>query len=56
MLRNSSHLKKHKSEHVAIKYLNNAQKNKIQKVKNSILELKKYIKELKDRNIKIRRL
>ena len=32
-----------------MKYLNNTQKNKIQKVNDSVVELKKDIRELKDR-------
>ena len=58
MRKNSCHLKKRKSEdeiHVEMKYLNNTQKNKIQNVKNSILELEKDTKQLKDRKTKIRK-
>ena len=44
----------HKSEHEEMKYLNNAQKNKIQKVKNGLPEHEKGIRELKDREMEIR--
>ena len=46
-MKQSSHLKKPKSEEM--KYLNNAQKNKLQKVMNSILELEQLIRESQDR-------
>lgn len=39
-------------EQVDIKYLNNAQKNKTQKVINNILEFEKDFRELKDRKIR----
>ena len=38
-----------KNEHTEMKYLNSIQKNKILKVKNSLLELEKHFRELKDR-------
>ena len=38
-----------------MKYLNNTQKNRILKVKNSILEFKTNLRELKDRETKIRK-
>lgn len=44
----------HKSEHEEMKYLNNAQKNKIQQVKNSLSEHEKDVRELKDREMEIR--
>ena len=44
-----SHLKKYKTGLVVMKYLNNTQKNKIQKVNDSGVELEKDIRELKDR-------
>ena len=37
-----------------MKYLNNAQKNKIQKVKNSLSEHEKEVRKLKDREMEIR--
>ena len=43
-----------KSEYEEMKYLNNAQKNKIQKVKNSLSEHEKDVRELKDREMEIR--
>ena len=46
-MKQSSHLKKPKSEEM--KYFNNAQKNKLQKVMNSILELEQLIRESQDR-------
>ena len=38
-----------KNEHTEMKHLNSIQKNKILKVKNSLLELEKHFRELKDR-------
>ena len=38
-----------------MKYLNNTQKNRILKAKNSILEFKTNLRELKDRETKIRK-
>ena len=38
-----------------MKYLSNVQKNIIQNVKNSFLELEKDIRELKDKKIRIRK-
>ena len=35
-----------------MKYLNNIQENRVLKVDNSLLELKKNVKELKDRELR----
>lgn len=43
-----------KSEYEEMKYLNNAQKNKIQQVKNSLSEHEKDVRELKYRQMEIR--
>ena len=42
----------YKNENIETKYLNNMQKNRFLKVKNSILELEKYFITLKDRELK----
>ena len=44
-----------KGWHVVVKSLNNALRNKIIKVRNSILELEKDLRELKNRKINIRK-
>ena len=54
-MKDTSQLKNYKSKHVQMKYLNHAKKNKIHKVKNSILELEKNIREFKDRERKTRK-
>ena len=46
---------RYKSENIERKYLNNMQKNKFLKVKNSLLELENYFIEFKDREIKLKR-
>ena len=46
---------KYKNEHTEMKYLNNIPKNRILGAKNNLLELRKDFKELRDREIKIRK-
>ena len=44
----------YKNENTETKYLNNIRKSRTLKVKNSLLELKKDFKELRDRELKDR--
>ena len=44
----------YKNENTETKYLNNIRKSRTLKVKNSLLELKKNFKELRDRELKDR--
>ena len=43
-----------KNENIEINYLNNMQRSRVLKVKNSLLQLEKYFIELKDRELKYR--
>ena len=45
-----------KNENIEINYLNNMQRSRVLKVKNSLLELEKYFIELKDRELKYRKV
>ena len=45
-----------KNEKIEINYLNNMQRSRVLKVKNSLLELEKYFIELKDRELKYRKV
>ena len=45
----------YKSKYIEMKYLNNKRIQKIVKVNNSLLELEKVFKKLKDKEIKIRK-
>ena len=45
-----------KNENIDINYLNNMQRSRVLKVKNSLLELEKYFIELKDRELKYRKV
>ena len=45
-----------KNENIEINYLNNVQRSRVLKVKNSLLELEKYFIELKDRELKYRKV
>ena len=46
----------YKDEHPEMEYLNNLRKNKILKVRNSLLQLEKKFKELKERELKDREI
>ena len=46
----------YKNENIERKFLNNMRKNQFLKVKNSLLELEKYFLELKDRELKDRKV
>ena len=45
-----------KNENIEINYLNNMQRSRVLKVKDSLLELEKYFIELKDRELKYRKV
>ena len=45
-----------KNENIEINYLNNMQRSRVLKVKNSLLQLEKYFIELKDRELKYRKV
>ena len=45
-----------KNENIEINYLNNMQRSRVLKVKNSVLQLEKYFIELKDRELKYRKV
>ena len=56
MMKKLKLFKKTQSENLEINYLINAHKNKKLIVKNNILELEKDIKEIKDRDVKLKTL